>query len=98
MAEYKREVKIPQKSGKELYDRVSQDIAQFLKKESMAGFSVECVEPKLQVLLKGPMVQATLSCEDGLIKLQAQLGFLALPFKAKFDEGITRWLQKTFNV
>ncbi len=98
MAEYKREVSVPGKSAQELYDRVSLDIDRFLSKGSLSGFSVERNAPQLQMVVKGPMTEAILSCHEGTIKLHAKLGFLAAPFKSKLDEGITRWLQKTFEV
>ena len=44
------------------------------------------------------MITATLACEEGAIGLDAKLSLLAAPFRSKIDEGINRWIAKTFNI
>ena len=43
------------------------------------------------------MFSATLSCSDGKISLDGNLSLLATPFRSKIDQGIDRWVEKTFQ-
>ena len=98
MASYSREVSVPGKSAQELYDRVSADLERMLEKVSMGKFDVSRDAPNRSLSFKGSMLSATLTCAEGKIKLDAKLSLLASPFKSKIDEGIDRWLMKTFNL
>ena len=44
------------------------------------------------------MLDATLICGEGNLILDARLSLFAVPFRGKIDEGIERWLGRTFNV
>lgn len=98
MPSYSKKVQIPGKSSQELYDKVSVDIDRFLEKAGIGKVDVERKASSKQVLIKSSMVSATLSCTEGAIDLDAKLSLLATPFKSKIDEGISRWLAKTFNI
>ena len=98
MPSYSKKVQIPGKTSQELYDKVSGDIDRFLEKAGVGKVEVERKASSKQVMIKSSMVSATLSCVDGAIDLDAKLSLLATPFKSKIDEGITRWLSKTFNI
>ena len=97
MPSYKKKFNIPGKGGKELYDIISTEIDKFLKKTPIGDFKLECVETAMQFKIKSNMFSAILTCSDGLIDLDGQLSLFAAPFKSKIDEGIDRWLSKTFN-
>jgi hypothetical protein len=99
MPSYSRKVTIPGRSSQELFDKVSSDIDRFMGKAIGSRFDVVRDPVAKSVHVKTSMgVSATLTCTDGSIEVSAQLSFLAAPFKGKIDEGITRWLAKTFPV
>lgn len=98
MPSYSRKVQIPGKSSQELYDKVASDIDRFLEKAGVGKVDVERDAGKKEVRIKSSMVSATLACGEGSIGVDAKLSLLAAPFKSKIDDGITRWLSKTFNV
>jgi len=98
MPSYSREVKIPGKSSQELYDTVSAQIERFLEKASLGKFDIERDPERKQVSVKVSMATATLVCQEGVLRLDAKLSLLAAPFRSKLDEGIDKWLAKTFNL
>lgn len=98
MPSYSRQVRIPGKTSQELYDTVAQGIDDFMNKATLGKYQIERDPAKREFRLKGPMFTATLTCAEAQMELNAQLGLLAAPFKSKLDEGITRWLSKTFRL
>lgn len=98
MPSYSRKVDLPGKSSQELYDKVSADVERFMSKASIGNFDVKRVPEKKEVHIKASMVTATLICKEGSITLDAKLSLLAAPFRSKIDDGIDRWLEKTFKV
>ena len=98
MPSYSRTVQIPGKSSQELYDKVSADIERFMSKTGIGKVEIQRDAGAKSVVVKAPMVTATLSCGEGSITVDAKLGLLATPFKSKIDDGITAWIGKTFNL
>lgn len=98
MPSYSRQVKIPGKSAQELYDKVANDIDRFMSKSPVGKFDIERDPQTRQVSLKSPMASATLKCEEGALRLDAQLSLFAAPFRSKIDEGIDKWIAKTFGL
>jgi hypothetical protein len=98
MPSYAKKVPVPGKTSQELYDRVSTDIDHFLGKIGVGKVEVERDPGKKQVTIKSSMVTATLTCLDGLIDVDGKLSMFAAPFKGKIDEGIGKWIAKTFNI
>jgi len=43
------------------------------------------------------MASGSLAALDGELKVDISLSLLASAFKSKIDEGITKWLGKTFG-
>src|SRR5688572_12965366 len=97
MPSYSRSVKVPGKTAQELYDKVCSDIDRFLTKASIGKFDINCNPSKREVAVKSSMFSATLHCEEGTIRLEGSLSLMAMPFRAKIDEGIDRWIAKTFQ-
>ncbi len=97
MPSYSRRVELPGKTSQELYDKVSTDIDRFMSKASIGKFEIVRDPARKQVEVKSSMVNATLICEEGGLRLDAKLSLLAAPFRSKLDEGIDRWLHKTFG-
>ena len=98
MPSYSRRVQIPGKTSQELYDKVSTEINRFLEKASVGKFDLDRDPAAKKVHVKSSMFTATLTCEEGALDLDAKLSLLAAPFRSKIDEGINRWISKTFNV
>jgi hypothetical protein len=97
MPSYSRKVDLPGRSAQELYDKVASDIERFLGKGSLpVSVDIERDAAKKEVRAKSSMFSATLACSDGQMKVDVQLSLLATPFRSKLDEGITKWLSKTF--
>ena len=96
MPSYSRQVQVPGKTSQELYDKVAQDIERFMSKSSIGKFDVARDAVAKTVSIKSSMVTATLACEEGSIRLNAQLSLFAAPFRSKIDEGIDKWIAKTF--
>ena len=97
MPSYTRKVTVAGKSSQELYDKVSSDIDRFLTKAQIGKFDLERRPEKKEVEIKSSMFSAVLSCRDGALELNGKLSLLAAPFKSKIDEGIDKWLAKTFS-
>ena len=98
MPSYQRQVEIPGRTAQELYDRASQDIEKFLSKVSIGTFDVERDPSRKEVHIRGSIFSATLVCQESRMELRAQLSLLAMPFRGQLDDGINRWLSKTFDL
>jgi hypothetical protein len=98
MPSYTRKVEIPGKNAQELYDTVSCEIQKFIEKLSIGNFEISHNPDSKEVYLKSSMVTATLCCQDQALELDAKLSLMAAPFRSKIDQGIDRWLAKTFNL
>ena len=98
MPSYSRRVKIPGKSSQELYDKVSDGIEQFLSKVSIGKYEIERDPANKALKINGSVFSATLTCMESEMELNAKLSLFAAPFRSKLDEGIDRWLSKTFNL
>lgn len=98
MPSYTKKIQIPGKSSDELYSKVSETVDRFLEKSNLGGTEVKRDAGSKQLHLKHSMVSATISCLEGSIDVDAKLSFLAAPFKGKIDEGIQKWLSKTFDI
>ena len=98
MSSYQRQVEIPGRTAQELYDRASQDIEKFLSKVPLGKFDVERDPDRRELHIRSSIVSATLSCQESRMELNAKLSLLAMPFRSQLDEGIDRWLSKTFDL
>ena len=97
MPSYSRKVSIPGKTAQFLYDAVSSHIDRFVEK-APTQFEIERVPASREVRLKSSMATATLICRDNEMEVAASLSLFAAPFRSKIDEGINKWLAKTFNI
>ena len=96
MPKYSRFLKIPGKTSQELYLKLSDDIERFLAKTSFGKVAVEKDESSKKLFVKSSMVNATLICEEGMLRVDAELSLFAAPFRSKIDAGIDQWLNRTF--
>jgi len=98
MPSYTREVKVPGRSAQELFDKISAGIDRFMEKAAVGKFEIERKPEARTVAVKSSMFSATLLCQEGCVRLDGKLSLMAVPFRAKIDEGIDKWVSKTFGV
>ena len=97
MAGFSKEFKIPGKSSAEIYQAVSTDIDRFLSKTPLGQAQVTREESQKSVTFKASMASGTITAQEGSLKIDVSLSLLASAFKGKIEEGVTRWLEKTFQ-
>ncbi len=97
MPKYTRCVSISGRKSQELYDQLAADIDRFLSKMSIGKVNVERKPDLKQLQIQSSMVKATLICEEGQIRVNADLSLFAAPFRSKIDEGIDKWIARTFK-
>ncbi len=97
MPSYQKKVAIPGKTSQELYDVVSRDIDRFMEKSNLGKFDIQRDDAARTLSVETSMFSAKLFCKDGAMELDGKIGLMAMPFKGKIDEGIEKWLKKTFS-
>lgn len=98
MPSYSKKVEVPGKTSQELYDRVSGDIERFLEKAAIGKVEVKKNDHKKEIEFNSSMISGVLNCDEGCLNLNAKISLMAVPFRSKIDEGIERWLKKTFQI
>lgn len=97
MASFSKSFPIPGKQADAIYTSVSSDIDRFLSKSPIGNYEVKRDDSSKSVSFKSSMASGTLAAKDGELKVDISLSFLATPFKAKIEEGVTKWLAKAFG-
>lgn len=98
MPGYSRNIPLPGKTADEIYSKISQgvdwvennDAGKFGKFEFIRNDQAKTVS------LKNALATADLVCKEDEIVLNAKLSLVAYAFRPKIDEGIDRWIKKTF--
>ncbi len=96
MASFSKTFTIPGKSSDVIFGAISSDIDRFLSKTPIGNVEVKRDEGGKKVTFKSSMASGTLAAKDGSLSVDVSLSLLASAFKGKIEEGITRWLTKTF--
>src|SRR5687768_632 len=97
MPSYSKEVKVNGVSSQDLYQKVSDNIDKFLSKTPIGNYELKKDPGSKTVSLDSKMATLNLACQDGVLKVNGKLSLLAVPFKSKLDEGIEKWISKTFQ-
>ncbi len=97
MATFTKKFPIPGKSADTIYSAVSTGIDHFLSKTPLTNVEVNREDTSKTVNFKSSMATGSLAAVDGELHIQISLSFLASAFKGKIDEGVTKWLTKTFG-
>ncbi len=97
MGKYQREINFPGKSSDEIYEKISTTIEQFLDKLSLSNVNLERSPGKKSVSFKSKVASAKLTCHEEKILIEAELGFMAMAFKSKIDQGIDKWLSQALD-
>lgn len=98
MPSYKKKIPIPGKKSEDIYAIVSKEISAFLTKLGVGEFKLSKSDAQKTLEMESKLFSAKLHCRDEEVELDGSLSFLAVPFKSKIDEGISRWISKHFNV
>jgi hypothetical protein len=96
MASFSKTFQIPGKNSEAIYGAISTDIDRFLSKTPIGNVDVKRDQNSKKVSFKSSMASGTLTAQDGALSVEVSLSLLASAFKGKIEEGITRWLDKTF--
>ena len=96
MASFSKTFTIPGKTSDAIYGAVASDIDRFLSKTPLGTVEVNRDDAAKKVSFKSSMASGTLSAKEGTLSVDVSLSLLASAFKGKIEEGITRWLTKTF--
>ena len=97
MATFSKKFPIPGKSAELIYNTISNGIDHFLSKTPVGSYDLSRNEAKKEVLFKSSMASGTLTAQEELLLVEISLSFLATPFKSKLDEGVSKWIAKTFG-
>ena len=98
MAKFSKNFPIPGKSGDVIYNAVSSGIDHFLSKTPVGSHEVVRDDAAKKVTFKSSMASGSLVADEGSLQVEISLSLLASPFKSKLDEGVTKWLNKTFAI
>ena len=97
MANYSKNIPIPGKSATDIYTAITRDIDKFLSKTPIGKYELNRNDESKEISFKSNMASGSLTAKEGEVKVDIALSFLATPFKGKLDEGIQKWLTKTFG-
>ena len=96
MASFSKTFPVPGKTADSIYASVVKDIDRFLSKSPIGKYDVKSNDSAKEVEFKSSMASGTLTAKEGQLQVEISLSFLASPFKSKIEEGVTKWLAKTF--
>jgi predicted class III extradiol MEMO1 family dioxygenase len=97
MASFSKKFPVPGKSADVIYTSIATGIEHFLSKTPLGNVDIERDEAAKKVSFKSSMASGSLTATDGELNVEISLSLLASAFKGKIDEGVTKWLTKTFN-
>ena len=97
MASFKKTFPLPGQSAKKIYSVVAGDIERFLSKTPLSNVQIDRDPSTNEVSFKSSMASGSLTAHEQSLTVQVTLSFLASAFKGKIEEGVTKWLTKTFG-
>jgi hypothetical protein len=92
MAAYQREVKLGGISADELFGLLTRESGR-LGDLLPGGVTIKPVPEKRCFDISGSVFKGTISCRDGVVSVDGQLGFLASAFRSKIDSEIDKWVK-----
>lgn len=98
MAKFSKSFVVPGKSGQVIYQAIHENIDKFLSKTPIGEYELKKDEAKKEIAFKASMASGTIRAEDDGVHVDISLSLLATPFKGKLEEGINKWLSKTFGI
>jgi hypothetical protein len=97
MASFTKKFPIPGKSADIIFSSISTGIEHFLSKTPLTNVTINRNEAAKTVSFKSSMASGSLKASEGQVEVDVSLSLLASAFKGKIDEGISRWIGKTFG-
>jgi hypothetical protein len=97
MASFSKKFPVPGKQAADIYSAVSSGIEFFLSKTPLGSCDIKRDDATKAVSFKASMASGTLTAKDNELHVDISLSLLASPFKGKIEEGVTKWLSKTFG-
>ena len=97
MASFSKKFPVPGKTADVIYSTISKSIELFLSKTPIGNCDIKRDEASKQVSFKASMASGTLTAKDNELQVEVSLSLLASAFKSKIDDGISKWLTKTFS-
>jgi hypothetical protein len=97
MASFSKKFPVPGKAADAIYSAVSSGIEHFLSKTPLGSCDIKRDDAAKAVSFKASMASGTLTAKENELQVEISLSLLASPFKGKIDEGVTKWLNKTFG-
>ena len=97
MASFTKKFPVPGKSADAIYTAIASGIEHFLSKTPLANVDIDRNESAKKVSFKSSMASGSLIASEGELNVEISLSLLASAFKGKIDEGVTKWLTKTFG-
>lgn len=99
MAKLKKTFSVPGFDADSIYEKMIKDIDKWkTSNEAMLGkIEIQNDPSHNKLSFTSKWVSAHLFCEDNVITIEAELGLFAMPFKSKVEEGIAKWIQKSFQ-
>lgn len=98
MAKFTKSFNIPGKNGQMIYQAISENIEKFLSKTPIGEHELKKDDAKKEISFKASMASGTIRAQDDGVHVDISLSLLATPFKGKLEEGINKWLSKTFGI
>jgi len=96
MASFSKSFPVPGKTADSIYNSVANDIDRFLSKTPIGKYEVNRDDAAKKITFKSSMASGSLSAQEGNLTVEISLSLLAGAFKGKIEEGVTKWLAKTF--
>jgi hypothetical protein len=97
MAKFSQKFPVPGKPAAAIYAAISTSIETFISKTPLGTADIQRDEAAKSVSFKAGMASGVLTASDNELQVDISLSLLASPFKGKIEEGVTKWLNKTFG-
>jgi hypothetical protein len=97
MASFNKTFPVPGQAADKIYKVLATDIDKFIAKTPLTNVEIQRNEATKQVSFKSSMASGTITAKEGSVSVDISLSFIASAFKGKIDEGVTKWLSKTFG-
>ncbi len=97
MASFSKKFPVSGKNADAIYTAVANDIERFLSKTPLGQADITKDSAKKTVSFKASMASGSLAAKDGELHIDISLSLLASAFKGKIEEGVVKWLTKTFG-
>ncbi len=93
MAAIQKTITLTGRSAAEIYELLARDLETWSKHSALPGIKIEPHPQEQTVRLQSQWVNANFRCFDGQIQVQAELSWMARPFRSKIEAQLDKWVQ-----